>query len=57
MKKLIFIVFSLISIITTNAQELHPAVKTFVEDPGLHTASVGILIKEAATGIVAIVGL
>lgn len=50
MKKLIFIVFSLISIITTNAQELHPAVKTFVDDPGLHTASVGILIKDVATG-------
>lgn len=50
MKKLIFIVFSLINIITTNAQELHPAVKTFVEDPGLTTAGVGILIKDVTTG-------
>lgn len=50
MKKLIFILFSLISIITTNAQDLHPAVKTFVDDPGLHTAGVGILVKEVETG-------
>lgn len=50
MKKFLLFVFSLISIITTNAQDLHPAVKTFVDDPGLHTAGVGILVKEVETG-------
>ncbi len=49
MKKLLLIIFSLISAIT-NAQDLHPAVKEFVDAPGLHNAGVGILIKEVETG-------
>ncbi|MEE1083643.1 MAG: D-alanyl-D-alanine carboxypeptidase/D-alanyl-D-alanine-endopeptidase [Paludibacteraceae bacterium] len=48
MKKLLLILFSLTSIIT-NAQDLHPAVKTFVDAPGLHNAGVGILIKDVET--------
>lgn len=49
MKKLLLIILSLISVIT-NAQDLHPAVKTFVDSPGLHNAGVGILIKDVETG-------
>lgn len=48
MKKLLLILFSLTSIIT-NAQDLHPAVKAFVDAPGLHNAGVGILIKDVET--------
>ena len=49
MKKLLLIILSLISVIA-NAQDLHPAVKTFVDSPGLHNAGVGILIKDVETG-------
>ncbi|MCQ2188322.1 MAG: D-alanyl-D-alanine carboxypeptidase/D-alanyl-D-alanine-endopeptidase [Paludibacteraceae bacterium] len=49
MKKLLLFVFSLINIIA-NAQDLHPAVKKFVDDPGLLTAGVGILVKDVETG-------
>lgn len=50
MKKLILFVFTLLNILTTTAQELHPAVKDFVDAPGLNTAGIGILIKDVETG-------